>query len=86
MSAKLHGYHALLLSCDAHCWRAELVIGHANLRRTAAALATAKLASALLYDNFCVISGIGVWASWCVLRGVVSDAMVSNITGINVFD
>ena len=40
----------LLLSCDTCCWRAELGVRHADLRREATAV-IAKAASALLYDT-----------------------------------
>ena len=41
---------ALLLSCDTRCWRAELGVRHADLRREAAAV-IAKAASAQLHDT-----------------------------------
>ena len=51
--AKWHRYRALLPSCDTRCWRAELGLRHAYLRREATAV-IAKEASALLY-------GTAVW-------------------------
>ena len=44
-------YRALLPSYDARCWRVELGLRHADLRREAAAVIAAKPASALLYDT-----------------------------------
>ena len=41
---------SLLLSCDTRCWRAELGVRHADLRRKATAV-IAKAASTLLYDT-----------------------------------
>ena len=47
---KWHRYRAPVLSCDTCCWRAELGVRHADLRREAKTV-TAKPASALLYDT-----------------------------------
>ena len=49
---------AILLSCDTRCWRAELGVRHADLRREATAVIV-KAASTLLYDT-------AVWCLVCV--------------------
>ena len=62
MLAKWHRYRALLPSCNSRCWRVELGMRCADLRRRATAV-IAKPASALLYDTSVWYL---VWVCGCV--------------------
>ena len=77
--AKCHRYCALSPSYDTRCWRAELGMRHAGLRRDAAAVIAATPASALLYDTAMWYTGDVVWVRACgrVFCGGMSDAMDS---------
>ena len=61
---KMTSIPALLPSYDTRCWRAELRMRHADLRRESAAVIAAKPASALLYGVTAV--WYLVWVCGCV--------------------
>ena len=65
------------------CWRGEIEMRCADLRREVAAVIAAKPASALLYDTAVWYArGMVVWACGCVFCGGMRDAMGSKTFSI----
>ena len=72
---------ALLPSCDAHCWRAELGLRHADLLREATAeIGTPASAPCMILQCGSWYGCVAVWLCGCAFGGGMSDAIVSNNT------